>query len=581
MNDYLSNLKADLLTIIEEFINKGIISSSFNTNNLSIDFLSKSKKGHVSTNLLIIVKKSLIKNNYDLKIKLYDRILNIKYISKITIAEAGFINIFFKKDFLIKKLQEILLLQDKYGNNKNGKNKNINIEFVSANPTGPIHVAHMRGAVLGDVVASILESTGYFVTREYYVNDTGSQIDILGDSLFKRYQQLFGKKVVISSNEYPGEYLIQIAQIIADKNSDKWLNEESNKRKKYFKKFAIDELIKSIQNDLKEININFDLFTYESEIIKNKTIDKIFILLNKKNLLYEGLLEKPKGEDIENWKPRKQLLFKSSNFYDDKDRPFKKITGDWTYFANDAAYHYDKYLRKYSNLINIWGADHIGYISRLKSIVQVFSNQDNYLDIVVCQIVRLIKDGKLLKMSKREGNFITLRDIIKQVGKDPLRYFMISSKPETPMDFDVDKVLEKNKDNPVFYCQYAYARASSVINKSKTYAELQNFKKAVSQLDYSTISNYEWEIILKLLSWPYVLNQASILKQPHRITNYLENLCASFHSFWNRGQDDFNLRIIDIKNINKTLTKLLWIESLRIVLKKSFAIIGIEALEKM
>ena len=282
-----------------------------------------------------------------------------------------------------------------------------------------------------------------------------------------------------------------------------------------------------------------------------------------------------------NWKPRKQLLFKSSNFADDSDRPFKKVNGEWTYFANDAAYHYDKYLRNYSHLINIWGADHIGYINRMKSLTEVISDNPNYLEVHVCQIVRLIKDNNFLKMSKREGNFITLNEIVKKVGKDPLRYFMISSKSETPMDFDMDKVIEKNKDNPVFYCQYAYARASSVINKSKTFKEFKNFKNKFNEFDYSLLSKYEWEIILKLLSWPYLLNQTSHFKQPHRITNYLEDLSSSFHSFWNKGKEDQSLRMLDLENTEKTLTKLLWIESFRIVMKRAFTIIGIEAYENM
>ena len=233
------------------------------------------------------------------------------------------------------------------------------------------------------------------------------------------------------------------------------------------------------------------------------------------------------------------------------------------------------------DLINIWGADHIGYIHRMKSLTEVISDNPNYLEVCICQIVRLIKDNNFLKMSKREGNFITLNEIVKKVGKDPLRYFMISSKSETPMDFDMDKVIKKNKDNPVFYCQYAYARASSVINKSKTINEFKNFKNKFSEFDYSLLSKYEWEIILKILSWPYLLNQASHFKQPHRITNYLEDISSSFHSFWNKGKDDQNLRMLDLEKKEKTLTKLLWIESFRIVMKRAFSIIGIEAHENM
>jgi arginyl-tRNA synthetase len=581
MSDYISILEKDLLDLIDNLIKSNIVNQDFKKDNLTIDYLSKSKQGEVSTNLFILLNSQLKNKNYDLRKKIYNNIIDFEYVKNVEITKVGFINFFFEKDFLIKKLYLILSQPNNYGNNASGNNDNINIEFVSANPTGPLHIAHIRGAVLGDVLASILQATGHKVTREYYVNDAGSQINILGNSLYKRYQQIFGDKIEISSEEYPGEYLIPIAKLIADSDKDKWLKIKEVERKKYFERFAIKELVKSIKLDLKSINISFDQFIYESTIVENKVIDKVFSILKDKDLLYEGFLEKPKGDDSTDWKPRKQLLFRSSNFTDDSDRPFKKVSGEWTYFANDAAYHFDKYLRNYTHLINIWGADHIGYINRMKSLTEVITDNPNYLEVYVCQIVRLIKDNNFLKMSKREGNFITLNEIVKKVGKDPLRYFMISSKNETPMDFDMDKVIEKNKDNPVFYCQYAYARASSVINKSKTFKEFKNFKNKFNEFDYSLLSKYEWEIILKLLSWPYLLNQTSLFKQPHRITNYLEDLSSSFHSFWNKGKEEQSLRMLDLENTKKTLTKLLWIESFRIVVKRAFTIIGIEAHENM
>ena len=581
MSDYLSILRKDLITIIEKLIHENILSESFNKSSLSIDYLSKSKKGDVSTNLLIIIRKEKIQNYNELEDKIKKKLIKLDYIEEIEIASIGFINIFFTKNFLSTKLFEILEKQELYGKSNLGNNENINIEFVSANPTGPIHIAHLRGAILGDVLSSILKTTGYNITKEYYVNDSGSQIISLGNSLFKRYQELYEKKVDFSDNEYPGEYLISIAKKISDKDKDKWLNSDEILRKKFFENFAVNEILKSIKEDLESIKIQFDKFSFESEIIKQKVIDKVFLLLEEKKLIYEGILPKPKGEDSIDWEPRKQLLFRSSNFLDDNDRPFKKASGEWTYFANDAAYHYDKFSRNYSQLINIWGADHIGYIKRMKSITEVISNKNNYLDVQICQIVRLIKNGKILKMSKRDGNFVTLKEILNLVGNDPIRYFMISTKSETPMDFDINKVLEKNKDNPVFYCQYAYARASSVINKSKNYKEFSNLKNLFSEFDSSTLSKYEWEIILKLISWPHLIHQTSMLRQPHKITNFLESLCSNFHSFWNKGKEDETLRMIDLENRKKTITKLLWIESFRTILKNAFTIIGIDSPEKM
>ena len=349
---------------------------------------------------------------------------------------------------------------------------------------------------------------------------------------------------------------------------------------KYFKEYAVKHLIKFIKKDLKLLNIKFDKFTFESDIVSSNIINNLFKILDNSNLLYKGILDKPKGDDTADWQPRMQLLFKSSQIFDDQDRALKKSNGEWTYFANDAAYHLDKYNRKFDKLINIWGADHIGYIPRMKSVMKSISNHDDYLEVVTCQIVRLIKNNEILKMSKREGNFVTLNEVFNQVGKDPLRYFMVSTKSETSMDFDLNKVVEKNKDNPVFYCQYAYARASSVINKSNNLGiNIESFN------DYEKISNYlsedEIEIILKLLTYPYILKQSSLTREPHRLTNYIEDISSLFHSFWNKGKENESLRFIDEKNILKTQTKLLWLQSMRIVFENIFNIIGIDHSETM
>jgi len=580
MADIISLFKFDLYKLIDDLESKKII-IDFNKNSLSIDHSSKSKKGDLSTNILLILRKKNLNKNFNLDEYVSNFFTNLKYIKKIEIANAGFVNIFIKKDFVIKELKNLINNQDFKNEYTKIIKEKINIEFVSANPTGPIHVAHIRGAVLGDVLSSLLESIGHEVTREYYVNDAGSQIKILGNSLFKRYQQLFDVNIELSNDEYPGTYLIDIAKQIKKKDGDKWISfKDKINLNNYFESYATNFLINEIKEDLFLININFDKFTFESQIVKNNLIDKVFSLLKEKNLIYEGILDKPLGDD-NGWEPRKQLLFRSTNFSDDIDRAFKKANGEWTYFANDSAYHYDKYKRGYDKLINIWGADHIGYIKRMKSIVDATSNKNNYLDVFICQIVRLIKDNKILKMSKRDGNFITLKKIHDKVGTDALRYFMISSKSETPMDFDMDKVIEKNKDNPVFYCQYAYARASSVVRKAN---EMRNIPKLLSSLnlfDESSVSEYEWQIILKILFWPNILLQAAENKQPHRITLYLEDICSHFHSFWNKGKDNTSLRLLDENDINKTITKLIWIESFRIVLNNAFKIIGISAPEIM
>ncbi len=580
MNDHISKL----LVFFDNYANsliKNNILDNFDLKNINIDYLSNAKKGDVSSNFFLITKKKLIKKDFDIKSDIINKFKDLDFIDKINIPETSFINIFFKKKYLINELFNILNLKQNYGIIKNKKNKKINVEFVSANPTGPIHVAHLRGAVLGDVITSILLKTGNEVTKEYYVNDAGSQIDILGNSLYKRYCQLLKINIQMEKNEYPGEYLKSIAKEIISIDGNKWLDTKDEERLIFFKNFAVKSLINDIKKDLSLLNIHFDKFTYESDIVKSNVIDKLFNILKDQDLIYEGQLDKPKGEDLKDWEPRNQLLFKSSKLFDDVDRSFKKSNGEWTYFANDAAYHYDKYIRKFDKLINIWGADHIGYIPRMKSLVQAISNNNNYLNVLVCQIVKLIKNNEILKMSKREDNFISLREVYDIVGKDPLRYFMISTKNQTPIDFNMNKVIEKNKDNPVFYCQYAFARATSVINKAKKLDITYPNQDSINENFYNYFSEDEIEIILLLLTYPYLLYQTSNSLEPHRITNYLEKLSSSFHSIWNKGKDNELLRFIDENNLEKTQAKLLWIESLRIVLKNAFDIIGIHAPDSM
>ena len=579
MNNHIELLLKHLNNFADNCIKKNLL-SNFNKKSIGIDFSSKSRKGDISSNFYLVAVKKIINKKFNLHDELIKEVMSLFFVDKCEISKNGFININIKKEFLLDQIKIILNHKDKYGKSNLGRGKKINIEFVSANPTGPITVAHMRGAVLGDVISSLLTHTGYHVTREYYVNNAGSQINILGESLFKRYLELFGNSIDLSKSEYPGEYLIDIAKIIKNKDKDKWIDYDLNKRQNYFKSFAVKYLIDSIEKDLQLLNINFDKFSFESDIVSSELINDLFKILNKEGYLYNGVLEKPKGEDKVDWEPREQLLFKSSKLLDNQDRPFKKSNGEWTYFANDAAYHLDKFNRKFDLLINIWGADHVGYIPRMKSILKIISNEDNYLEVVLCQIVRLIKNNEILKMSKRDGNFITLQEVFNQVGKDPLRYFMVSTRSETSMDFDLNKVIEKNKDNPVFYCQYAYARASSVINKADDLGiYIKSFSDFKEIIDY--LSEDEIEIILKLISYPYILELSSNSREPHRLTNFIEDVSTSFHSFWNKGKDNESLRFIDEKNINKTQSKLFWLQSMRIVFENVFNIIGIDYRETM
>jgi len=368
------------------------------SNKLTIDYNSKSKQGDLSSNVLFILKGQILNKSFNINEYVENYLSNLEYIETIDIHKAGFVNIVLTKDYISNYLNKIYILENIY--TKTNKQK-INLEFVSANPTGPIHIAHLRGAVLGDVLSSILERVGHEVTREYYVNDAGSQITILGNSLFKRYQELCGKNIQFLDGEYPGSYLIEIAKEIKNSDNEKWLSvKDSNEVQSYFEQYAVKYLIKKIKDDLLLLNIKFDQFTLESEIVKNNLIDKVFSILKDKNLIYEGILEKPLTVDTEDWEPRKQLLFRSTTFSDDNDRAFQKSNGEWTYFANDAAYHLDKCKRNFDRLVNIWGSDHIGYIPRMNSLIKAIKDDETYLNILTCQIVSLIQNKQKLKCQK-------------------------------------------------------------------------------------------------------------------------------------------------------------------------------------
>ena len=577
MNNYIQQLLNFFFTYSDELIaNKTIL--EIKKKQISIDYISKNKKGDIASNFFLIIKKKLIDKNYDFKSNLQRKISNIKFIDSFEITNNGFINFFLKEEFIFNSLSRIYS-NTFYDEIKFGKNKNLNIEFVSANPTGPIHIAHIRGAVFGDVLSTLYQKTGFNVLREYYVNDAGSQINKLSDSLYKRYLQHFDKKIELLKDEYPGEYLIDIAKQIYLKDKDKWIDSNKSDVRSFFKKFAVKKLLENIKTDLKLLNIKFDVFTHETEIVQSNIIEQLFNILKQKDLIYEGTLPKPKGEDTD-WEPRNQLLFRSSSLSDDQDRAFKKSNGEWTYFANDAAYHYNKYKRNFDKIINIWGSDHIGYIPRMKSLLQAIQNNNKYFEVITCQIVSLIENNKKIKMSKREGNFVTLNELYKKVGKDPIRYYMISTKNETAIDFDLDEVIKKNKDNNVFYCQYAYARASSVINKA---GELNIETNDLHNLNhfYNHITNEELEIVKLMISYPYLVFQSSYHNEPHRLVNYLELLCSLFHSIWNKGKDNESLRFLDKENLEHTKVKLFWIQSFRIIIKDIFSIIGIDAPEQM
>jgi len=537
---------------------------------LNVELPPKEQKADLSCNAALILAK--INNVSSLKLaETFKKhlLLHFKEFKDIEVAGPGFLNIYFKIDFWRKYLIKIIQFDKKYGSNKISKKK-YNIEFVSANPTGPLHVGHCRGAVLGDTLSNILNFNGSKVTKEYYVNDHGGQIKIFVLSVYYRILELVENKVFPDNkNLYPGDYIIDIAKKIIKKKSIKNFNDFE----KIYKKLTLESLkysIELINNNLNLLGVKHNSFVYESNLIKNKMVIKTVNKLIKKKYIYKGRLEAPKGELTKDWKPRDQLLFKATLFGDDVDRPLQKLDGSWTYFAADMAYHSNKISRKFDILINILGADHAGYTKRIIAATKAISSNKVDLICKVSQLVKLFKNGEPFKMSKRKGDYITVEDLIKEVGKDSTRFMMLSRSNDAELDFDFKKVTEKSKDNPVFYVQYAYARINSIFRLLKL--NLNN--KININNEKFNLNEHEIQILKKISEWPRCIEISSKKYEPHRIPFYLYELVTLFHSYWNLGKDNKEFKFVfDGKATNNS--KLLLLQALSIVIKNAMSILGV------
>ena len=579
---FYNTLKKDINAILNKDILKKVYKKEV-LNMFQVSEPPKDKFGDVSTNAALVLSKFLkiSPNNFaDLLIK---ELKKIKYIEDAKVEGPGFINLSLKKDFWLSELKEVLLKNDKYGESNIGKSEKVIIEFVSANPTGPLHIGHCRGAVYGDVLSNIMKKLGYKVFKEYYINDTGSQIDKLTNSVIYRYNELFNKnKKNIDENLYPGEYLINLAQDLKKKYGSKLL-EKNKKNNLTIKDFSLKWIINLIKNDLNLLGVNFDLFYSENNLIKKNKISICLDTLKKNKLIYEGIPEKPKGGDLDEWEPRKQSLFKSTNFGDDADRALQKSDGDYTYFAKDIAYHWDKYKRGFSFMINVWGADHGGYIKRLSSAVKAITNNKVNIIIKTCQLVRVIDKKKALKMSKREGKFISLKKVLDNVGKDVTRFIMLLRKNNEDIDFDLEKITEESKDNPVFYVQYAHARCCSVLREAKNYFNPKEISlNEIKKNDLKNLNDKNEILLIKeVVKWPKIIEDSVHYHEPHRITFFLQSLSSKFHSFWNYGKMDPSKRFINIDNKSLTLSRLSLIYAVRIILSNGLNLLGVKPLNIM
>ena len=555
---------------------KKIIDLPDNLKSLIVELPPKEHKADMSCNVAMILAKFNKKTPLDLANILKKNFLeNFKEFEKIDVAKPGFLNINFKIDFWKNHLFKIIQSDANYGSNRNLQQK-YNIEFVSANPTGPLHVGHCRGAIIGDALSNLLKFNGHLVTKEYYVNDYGNQIKIFVLSVYHRILEITEEKIFpFDKDLYPGDYIIDIAKkIVEEKNIKdfKNFNKVYEKLAKESLKFSI-ELIK---NNLDNLGVKHDSFVYESELIKNEFVSKTIKKLQKDNYVYKGKLEPPKGELSKDWKTRDQLLFNSTKFGDDTDRALQKEDKTWTYFASDIAYHAHKINRNFDILVNILGSDHAGYIKRITAAVRAISKNKINLVCKVSQLVKLFKKGEPFKMSKRKGDYITVEDLIKEVGRDSVRFMMLNRSNDVELNFDFEKVTEKSKDNPVFYVQYAYARINSIFRALKL--DIENDIKLVNE-DF-TLNQYEIEILKKISEWPRCVEISSFKFEPHRIPFYLYDLVTLFHSYWNLGTEKKEFRFV-LKNNSLNNSRLLLLQALFIVIRNGMSILGVSTPKSM
>jgi len=571
---YLDKIKS----IIVDLNKKGELIIPETLNGINSEIPPAKFDSDISTNVAMVLSKLNKKSPLDLAEKISPIIKeNDPLIESITIVKPGFINIKFKPIFWSNFIKEIILNAKTFGINEKEKKLNYLVEFVSANPTGPLHVGHCRGAILGDVISNVLLFNNHKVTKEYYVNDYGNQIINFTKSVYFRIREVKYNETFPSENPdlYPGDYLIDFANNIVTSNKDLNFDKYEDISEK-LTALSIEQALLLIKKNLKSLGIKHDSFVSEKKIVQNKEVENVINFLESNNFVYKGKIKAPEGEDNKNWVEREQLLFKSTDFGDDKDRALQKSDGTWTYFASDVAYHKNKVDRKFDYLINILGADHAGYIKRISSSVDALSGTKNKLICKISQLVKLIKDKKPFKMSKRKGDYITVDDLIDEVGKDATRFIMLNRSSDVELDFDFDAVKEKSKDNPLYYVQYCYARISSVFRHLE-----KDLDKDINIDNYNfEYSDEEIKILKKISEWPKCIDLASSKLEPHRIPIFLYELAAEFHSYWNLGKQFPEKRFInDQKNISQD--KLVFLKAIANVIKSGMDIVGVASPSKM
>ena len=568
---------------LAEVSRRGELPKDLDAQPFTIEVPKDPRRGDIATNVALAVSRLAGAPPRHIAEHIVAELARHESVTGTDVAGPGFINIRLSDSFWRARLADVLKAGDTYGESGIGQGQRVNVEYVSANPTGPLHIGHARGGVFGDALAALLEKVGYEVTREYYVNDAGAQIVALADSIYHRYRALRGDDPgELPEGLYPGEYLNETAEQFAQ-DGDKWLDAPRETRIESFGRRGSERMLAEIRKDLGDLGIRFDHFVHERDLHRDGTVASVIDALRKKGCVAEGILEPPKGKRPENWKPRKQTLFLSRNFGDDVDRPVTKSDGTWTYFASDIAYHHDKISRGYSELIDVWGADHGGYVKRMSAVVEALTCGDVALDVKLCQLVRVTRDGVPVKMSKRAGTFVTLREVLDEVGKDVLRFIMLTRRNDAPLDFELSKVMEQSKDNPVFYVQYAHARSCSALRNARAaFDDLDLTTEALAKSDLTRLTDPgELALIKTLAAWPQSIETAAQFHEPHRLAFFLSELAAEFHAQWNKGNESPSLRFIVAENPSLSLARLALVRAVGFTIASGLRIFGVEPVDEM
>jgi arginyl-tRNA synthetase len=569
---------------IERMARSGALPPGLDLGRIAVEPPRDPANGDIATNAAMVLAKPAGKNPRELAGLLAEALRVHPAVSGAEVAGPGFINLRLGDGFWHARLAEILRAGPAYGDSASGANRAVNVEYVSANPTGPLHVGHARGAVFGDVLAALLEKAGYTVCREYYINDAGAQVDVLARSAHLRYREaLSGAVSAIPDGLYPGDYLKETGRALAARDGDRWLAVPESEWLGPVRSFAVAEMMALIRADLAAIGIIHAVFTSERALVESGAVDSALKTLEDAGLLYIGTLKPPKGKLPDDWEPRPQTLFRATQFGDDVDRPVRKSDGSWTYFAADMAYHLDKFRRGSAVMIDVWGADHGGYVKRMQAAVKALTGGVGELDVKLCQIVNLLDKGEPVKMSKRAGNFVTMRDVVDEVGRDVVRFIMLTRRNDQTLDFDFAKVTEQSRDNPVFYVQYAHARASSVLRHAA--AEFPAIADAPAALAAAPLDRLadpaELALIRLLAGWPRLVESAAEAHEPHRVAYYLGEVAAAFHGLWNKGKEATSLRFLVADDIAVTTARLALVQAVAFVIASGLRIFAVEPVEEM